>query len=94
MALSYTLRCVECGKVFDDIDKGFLLDCDEKHCSAMLQADYSVDGFERSHLSRNLQIPKLAPSERHSALARAIVFKTKLSRKARTENLYFAFNGY
>ncbi len=97
MALSYTLRCVECGKVFDDVEKGFLLNCDENHGPAMLQADYSVDGFEPVASVKGIYryqnwLPIRKTFERSPE---TIVFQNEtISEKLGLENLYFAFNGY
>ncbi|MBR6059742.1 MAG: cysteate synthase [Victivallales bacterium] len=93
----YTLRCVECGQIYDDSEKGFLLDCQEAHGPSMLQADYAVNGFEPVDSAKGLfRYQHWLPIRRtFSRAPQTIVFQSDaLSNKLELENLYFAFNGY
>jgi cysteate synthase len=93
----YALRCVECGQIYDDSDKGFLLDCPEDHGPAMLQADYSVPGFEPVETAKGFyRYQHWLPIRRMFARApQTVVFQSDaFIDKLGLENLYFAFNGY
>ena len=37
---SYRLTCVRCGKVFEDLQDRFLLQCDEDHGPSLLRSEY------------------------------------------------------
>ncbi|MBO7619801.1 MAG: pyridoxal-phosphate dependent enzyme, partial [Victivallales bacterium] len=93
----YTLRCVECGQIYDDSDKGFLLDCPENHGPSMLQADYSVNGFEPVESAKGFyRYQHWLPIRRtFSRAPKTIVFQSDaFCDRLGLENLYFAFNGY
>ena len=93
----YTLRCVECGQIYDDSEKGFLLDCPEGHGPSMLQADYSVPGFEPVETAKGLyRYQHWLPIRRtFSRAPQTVVFQSDaFCDKLGLENLYFAFNGY
>ncbi len=93
----YSLRCVECGKVFEDSQEGFLLSCDEEHGPSLLQADYSVmdfnldDDYDGVYRFREwLPIRRCFERSPHTVILQS----EELSESLGLNNLHFAFNGY
>lgn len=95
--LDYSLRCIECGKIFEESAATFLLECDEEHKASLLQADYNVLDFNvRQDCEGIFRFRDWLPVRRcleHSP--NTIVFQSdKLSDYFSLSDLHFAFNGY
>jgi cysteate synthase len=93
----YSLRCVECGKIFDDSESGFLLECDEGHGPSLLQADYTVLDFnldiEYDGIYRFREWLPIRRCLDHSPRT-VIIESEELSSSLGLSDLHFAFNGY
>jgi cysteate synthase len=93
----YTLRCTGCGKDFQDLENGFLLQCDEDHAPALLRSNYS---------SRQLTIQDKNPGifrysdwlpvrRINNSPTRPVIFQSDaISEEFGLDNLFIAFNGY
>lgn len=93
----YSLRCVECGKVFSDSDCGFKLDCDEKHHPSLLRADYRTSAFTPDPAEMGLfRFHHWLPVRRclKDGPETVILRSETLIRELHLPNLTFAFNGY
>jgi len=93
----YALRCVECGKVFEDSETGFLLSCDEEHGPSLLQADYTVPDFNLDNSYSGIyRFREWLPIRRcfDCSPNTVIVQSEALSEILGIEDLHFAFNGY
>lgn len=93
----YSLRCVECGKIFEDSEAGFLLDCDEGHGPSLLQADYSVMDFTLDMDYDGIyRFRDWLPIRRcFDYSPRTVILQSEeLSASLGLPDLHFAFNGY
>ena len=95
--MHYNLRCVECGEIFDDSEKGFLLSCNGQHAPALLQANYEAAGFEPDDdLEGVFRYHEWLPIRRiYGRSPQTVIFQCEaLCDKYNLPNLHFAFNGY
>ena len=93
----YSLRCVECGKIFEDSEEGFLLDCDEAHGPSLLQADYTVPDFKLDQEYDGIyRFREWLPIRRcFDCSPRTVLLESEeLSSSLGLPDLHFAFNGY
>lgn len=93
----YVLKCLGCGKSYNDSNRGFLLRCEENHRPALLRAEYSAKQLTvREENPGIFRYKDWLPIKRTLASAnKPIVFQSKaLSSQLRLENLFVVFTGY
>ena len=94
---SYRLTCVRCGKVFEDLQDRFLLQCDEDHGPSLLRSEY-----DNKQLTIQREHPGIFRYNQWLPIRRVVdtpvkpaVFKSEnLAQRIGLENLWIAFNGY
>lgn len=96
-SMSYRLRCVQCGKIHDDAEDRFLLQCDENHGPALLRSEYydhqlAIQGKQPGIFRYDQWLPTRKVLD---TPVKTAVFKSEnLAERIGLENLWFAFNGY
>ena len=95
--LHYKLQCVYCGKMYEDLDEGFMLGCEEEHIPSLLRAHYFKQKISfQHHLPGIFRFSDWLPARRTFEIAHGpIVYQSKqLCKLLNLDNFYIVFNGY
>lgn len=92
--INYFLKCIYCGKTFED--NGTLLSCDENHDPSFLRTVYSKHNLSLTDRSGIYKFSEWLPINKELlGSSSPITFKSKeLSDYLKLDNLYITFNGY
>jgi cysteate synthase len=97
MERHYMLRCVSCGKLFEDSGDAFSLDCGDMHGPSLLRAFYKRKNFTvRRDLPGIFRYLDWLPVRRVlERVGRPMVYRSEgIARELGLRKLYIAFNGY
>ena len=96
-AAHYKLRCVSCGRTYEDDGDGFFLACAAKHPASLLRSEYVESTLAlREDAVGVLRFSQWLPRKREIADSPlpAVYHSTGLGRALGLDNLHIVFNGY
>ena len=96
-AMHFTLRCLQCGKILDEKEEPFLLDCGGDHPPSLLRAEYAEKEFKVDAKARGIfRYGHWLPVRRHlPSDGRPAVYRSdRLAAALGLQKLFIAFSGY